>query len=527
MAASMSNTAHEPVYPPLITGLLRPEAYSHPADTIRVAETHISWVLLAGDFAYKVKKPVDFGFLDFSTLERRRFFCDEELRLNRRHAPDLYLTALPITGRPQQPRMGGTGAALEYAVQMRRFDDALLFDRLASEDRLLPQHIDRLAETLAAFHARIARATPGDTHGLPDHQRQAAELNFSKIGPLLDDSGDLAKLDTLQAWSRSEYARLESLMRRRKREGCIRECHGDLHLANIVLIDERPTLFDGIEFNEDLRWIDVQSELAFVAMDLEVHGASTLAWRLLNRYLEITGDYAGMVLLGYFRSYRAMVRAKIALLSRAQTEDPARRTELLARYRSYVDYALGLTRPAKPRLFITHGLSGSGKSHLSAQLAERLPAIRLRSDVERKRIAGLTAEARTAGCVYSAEMTARTYGRLAELAGVLLEAGYSVIVDATFLNRASREVQKRVAEQRGAAFLIIDCRAPMAVLRERIQARARAGTDPSEADSAVLDYQATHREAPGEDERAWTVPVDSTGESAMDGLLARIEDRAR
>lgn len=527
----MSDTAPEPAYPSLIAGLLRPEAYEHPTASIRVTETHISWILLAGEFAYKIKKPVDFGFLDFSTPERRRFFCAEELRLNRRYAPDLYLAVLPITGSPERPRMDGTGPAIEYAVQMRRFDEAWLFDRLARENRLLPEHIDRLSAALAAFHARIARATPDDPRGLPEQQRQMAELNFSKIRPLLDDPEDLAGLDALLAWTRAEYPRQESLMHRRKAEGYVRECHGDLHLANIVLIDGRPTLFDGIEFNEDLRWIDVQSELAFLAMDLEVHGAPALAWRMLNRYLEITGDYEGLALFDYFRAYRALVRAKIAQLTRTQTEDPGQKAEWLARYRNYVDYALGLTRPEKPRLFITHGLSGSGKSHLAARLAERLPAIRLRSDVERKRLAGLAAKARTgspvAGGLYGGDMTARTYDRLAELAGILLDSGHSAIVDATFLTREQREEQRRVAEQRGAEFRLLDCRAPLELLRERIQARALAGNDPSEADTAVLDHQIAHREAPGEEERAWTLTVDTGQDWAVDDVLAWIGNRAR
>jgi aminoglycoside phosphotransferase family enzyme/predicted kinase len=520
----MSSTAREPPFPTLIEGLLRPDAYGHPVGSVRLSETHISWVLLAGEFAYKIKKPVDFGFLDFSTLERRRFFCEEELRLNRRHAPDLYLAVRPITGTPDKPRLGGSGTALEYAVQMRRFDDALLLERLALEHRLRPEHLDRLADTLADFHATIARATPDDTHGLPEHQREAAELNFSRLQPLPAEAGDIAILDALHRWTRAEYARHEPLMHRRKAGGGVRECHGDLHLGNIVLLDGCPTLFDGIEFNEDLRWIDVLSELAFLVMDLEVHGAPALAWRLLNRYLESTGDYAGMPLFDYFRVYRAMVRAKIAQLTRAQTEDPGRQAELQARYRSYVGYALGLIQSKTPRIFITHGLSGSGKSQLAGRLAERLPAVRLRSDVERKRLAELAPDARTgapeADGLYGAEMTARTYARLAELAGLLLEAGHSVIVDATFLQRAQRDEQRRVAERCGAEFRILDCRAPVEVLRERIRARAAAGSDPSEADLAVLEWQMARREALGEDERAWALEIETGGELDIEALLA-------
>lgn len=525
----MSSTIPEPALPPLIAGLLRPEAYPHPADAIRLLETHISWIILAGEFAYKLKKPVDFGFLDFTTPARRRFFCEEELRLNRRYAPALYLAVWSVTGSPQHPRMGGEGDALEYAVRMRRFDDGLLFDRLAGAGGLLPEHMDALAESLAAFHGTIARAAPEDSHGLPERQKQAAELNFSKVSPLAEDPGDAGRLDALLGWTRTEYARLEPRMRGRKQGGYVRECHGDLHLGNIALIDGRPTLFDGIEFNEDLRWIDVLSELAFLVMDLEVHGAPMLAYRLLNRYLEITGDYAGLDLFDYYRLYRAMVRAKIAQLTRVQTGDPGRREELSSRYRAYVDYGLALVRPRRARLLITHGLSGSGKSWRAARLAEGLPAIRLRSDVERKRLAGLPADARTgsapAAGVYDPDMTERTYRHLAETAASLLAAGHSVIVDAGFLKRRHRDEQRRLAERCGAGFLILDCRASDAVLRQRIRARAAAGTDPSEADETVLDYQMAHREALDGDERAGALTVEGEGDAAVEALLAAVRER--
>jgi aminoglycoside phosphotransferase family enzyme/predicted kinase len=519
----------EPPHPPLIEGLLKPAAYGHPADAIRLAETHISWILLAGEFAYKIKKPVDFGFLDFSTPDLRRACCEAELRLNRRYAPDIYLAVVSITGDADHPRMGGSGPAFEYAVKMRRFDETQVFDCLAKDHRLLPEYFDALAETVAAFHAAIDRATSADAHGLPEHQQQPAEFNFSKIRPLLDDPADIASLDALHAWTRAEYARREPLLWERKNAGFVRECHGDLHLGNIVLIDGRPTLFDGIEFNEDLRWIDTMSELAFLVMDLEVNGAETLAYRFLNRYLEITGDYAGLALLDYYRLYRAMVRAKIAQLTRAQLEDSVKREAMLARYRSYVDYGLKLIRPKKPRLLITHGLSGSGKSYLAARLAERLPAIRLRSDVERKRLAGFLAEARTGSTlgdgIYGAGMTERTYRHLADITETLLNAGHSVIVDATFLKREQREEQRRIAERCGADFRILDCQAPVEVLRERIRARAAAGNDPSEADLAVLEYQIAHREPLGEDERGFAVTVNTGGELVVEDVLAGIGGR--
>jgi aminoglycoside phosphotransferase family enzyme/predicted kinase len=514
MAGYMSNTTPETHPEPLIAGLLRPEAYGHPADPIRLSETHISWVIRAGDFAYKLKKPVNFGFLDFSTPERRLHFCNEELRLNRRYAPDLYLDVEPVAGPPERPRMGGTGPVLDHAVRMRAFDDTQLFDRLARTDRLLPEHLDRVAAILAEFHGSAAKAGPDDSRGLPEKQRQAAELNFDRMGPLLETAEDRAKLAQVDGWTRAEFACREGLMAERKAGGFVRECHGDLHLGNIVLIEERPTLFDGIEFNEDLRWIDVLSEAAFLAMDLEAHGAPRLASRFLNGYLEWTGDYGGLPLLDWFKVYRALVRAKVTLITRSQIDAAGQRAELLARARRYLDYALDCTRPRPATLVITHGLSGSGKSRLSECLAERLPAFRLRSDLERKRLAGLpeTGTALPAAELYGPASTAATYRYLADTTETLLRAGHSVIVDATFLKKQYRYEHRQRAERCRAGFSILDCRAPAEVLRARVRARAALGGDPSDADEAVLLRQIEGEEPLTADEEALVLSVDTAAE---------------
>jgi aminoglycoside phosphotransferase family enzyme/predicted kinase len=519
----------EPI-PPLIGGLLYPQAYPHSTEQpIRLAETHISWVLLTGPYAYKIKKPVDFGFLDFSTLPRRLACCQAEVRLNRRYAPDLYLGVVPITGSAEHPCMGGTGEPIEYAVQMRQFAETQLFDRLLADGRLLPEHLDRLAERLALFHAGVDRSTPDDAHGLPHHIREAAEHNFSAIGPRLDDSTDLGRLETLRAWTFAEFGRREALFWERKQAGCVREGHGDLHLRNVVLIGDEPTLFDGIEFSEDLRWIDVASETAFLAMDLETHGTPDLAYRFLNRYLEFTGDYPGLVLFDFYRLYRALVRAKIAQLTRAQTREPGRRAALLSQYRAYITYGLGLIEPRRPRLFITRGLSGSGKSHLAERLAERLPAIRLRSDVERKRLAGLPPAARTGATpgtgIYTAETTENIYRHLAAIAGRILAAGQSVIVDATFLKRLQREDLRKVSAGCGADFLVLDCQAPLEAIRERLENRARCGRDPSEADWAVVENQLASQEPLDDAEAAYTLAVDTGSELRIENLVASILER--
>lgn len=513
-------------YPELISALRNPAAYDHPTKAIEIRETHISWVLLTGPYAYKIKKPVDFGFLDFTTLDKRRRFCEEELRLNRRLAPDLYLAVVPIAGDPRSPRIGTSGATIEFAIKMRRFDEAALFDRLCQDDRLAAEHMDKLAETLARFHASVNRSTIEDAHGLPEHIYDAAEHNFTHIEPLQDDPVDVVKLEAVRAWTSEAYSRCRETMLARKAAGFVRECHGDLHLGNIVLIGDEPTPFDCIEFSEDLRWIDVMSELAFLVMDLEVKGKRNLAFRLLNRYLEVTGDYRGLSLFHYYRVYRAMVRAKIAQLTRASTADPAKQQELLDLYRRYLDYASGLIRPQKPALLITHGFSGSGKSHIAGQIAERLPAIRLRSDLERKRLAGFAEHANTASTldagIYTADMTRRTYDYLLAIAEEILRSGLSVIVDATFLKHEQRESQRILAERLGATFLILDCRAPIATLKSRIESRALQGRDPSEADLSVLDHQlAAHDELTKEEQRD-TLTVNTGGAVSIDELLMKI-----
>ncbi|HYE37632.1 AAA family ATPase [Methylocaldum sp.] len=513
-------------YPELISALRNPAAYDHPAGPIEIRETHISWVLLTDPFAYKIKKPVDFGFLDFSTLDKRRLFCEAELRLNRRFAADLYLAVVPIAGDPQNPRINGTGTSIEFAIKMRRFDEAALFDRLCQDDRLSPEHVDKLAELLAQFHASIDRSTAEDAHGLPENIYGAAEQNFIHIGPLRDDPVDAAKLEAVRAWTSESYSRCRETMLARKTADFVRECHGDLHLGNIVLIDDRPTPFDCIEFNEDLRWIDVMSELAFLVMDLEVKGKRDLAFRFLNRYLELTGDYGGLGLLDYYRVYRAMVRAKIAQLTRASTGDTAKQRELLALYRRYIDYASSLIQPQKPALLITHGFSGSGKSYIAGQIAERLPAIRLRSDLERKRLAGFDEHANTGSTldagIYTADMTRRTYRYLLDTAEDILKSGLSVIVDAAFLKLDQRATHRTLAERIGAAFLILDCQAPIATLKSRIEARAQLGKDPSEANLKVLENQIAAHDALTEEERRDTLTIDTSGPVSFDELLKKI-----
>ncbi len=478
--------------PTLLQALQNPAAYPHDVNLVDVRETHISWVLLTGEFAYKIKKPVDLGFVDFTTLARRQHFCREEIRLNRRWAPSLYLGVVPIAGSHEQPRVGGQGEAFEFAVQMRQFPEADLLGRMLAEGRLTSRHIDQLAARVGEQHLRLASCPIADDWGSAEAVWNPVEENFVELRYVFTDSGAAAQLSRLEQWSRSEFHRLQPDFAQRKLEGFVRECHGDLHLGNIVVWEGQITPFDCIEFNPGLRWIDVMNEIAFVVMDLEDHHHAAMGRRLLNQYLEFTGDYRGVTVLPFYLVYRAIVRAKVdALRLHQRTTDGRERNHLIDELGSYLSLAEDYTKAARAELSITHGCSGSGKTTGTNAFIEQEQAIRIRSDVERKRLCGLSASERVdAGVgtgIYSAEITERTYHHLADLARAVLRAGINVIVDATFLRRWQRDLFRHVASAEGVRFRILPFWKPESVLRERIA--QRTPLDASDATAEVLERQ--------------------------------------
>ncbi|MBS4098462.1 MAG: AAA family ATPase [Sulfuricella sp.] len=487
---------------------------------VALCETHISWVLLAGDLAYKIKKPVNFGFLDFSTLGKRDFYCHEELRLNRRLAPQLYLDVLPITGSEASPQLGGDGPILDYAVKMRRFAGGQQLDAMLAEGRLETRHIDAVAQRIAAFHAALPAAPVDSSWGSAEAVHQPAAQNFTQIRARLCEAADLDRLQILETWSESEFRQLGETFEQRHRDGFIRECHGDLHLANLAWFGDEIVPFDCIDFNENLRWIDVISEIAFLAMDLHDRQRPDLAWRLLNIYLEQSGDYAGLAVLRYYLVYRALVRAKVAAL---------RGPDGLAGCRDYLNLACSFVTPPAPFLILTHGLSGSGKTILAGQMAEALGAIRIRSDVERKRLHGLAPQDRSNspldGGLYGPDGHLRTYRRLAELAGTLLAADYPVIVDAAFLKREERDNFAALAEERGAPCCIVDLQAPPEFLRERVASREQVGNDASEATVAVLEKQLGFDESLAENEKCRAILMDARHLDVAE-VLRRVRQQA-
>ncbi|MGB7930889.1 MAG: AAA family ATPase [Gammaproteobacteria bacterium] len=516
----------------LINALQDPALFDHYVGDIRLIETHISWVILTGEFVYKIKKAVNFGFLDFSTLEKRHFYCEEEVRLNRRFAPGLYLDVVAVRGGAEHPSLQRDGRPIEYAVRMRQFSQHALLSAMASCHGVTPEHIDEIAGLVAAMHARAAVAGASAQYGQPRDIHHWVMENFVHIRTAPMDSNRREQLDQLERWCQREFQIKESVIQSRKTDGFVRECHGDLHLGNLALIDGRITPFDCIEFNPHLRWIDVMSEIAFLVMDLQDRGYPELAYRFLNALLQQTGDYAGVRMLRYYLVYRALVRAKVAALrlnqaaKSAETEDAA-----WTEYESYVQLASSYAGSVNPALIITHGVSGTGKSWVASRLAVSLGAIQVRSDVERKRLFGYRLDAKTGSGVqtgiYTAEAGLQTYAHLADLARWLIEGGYTVIVDAAFLRHNERARFRLLAGKLGVPFVLLNFSADKETLRKRIRVRQSSGRDPSEAGIDVLEAQLRSQEPLVFDEREHAVAVETSRDSSVDDLAARIIVKTR
>lgn len=489
----------------LLAALANPAVYPHPVDAVERLETHISWIFLAGEYAYKVKKPVNFGFLDFSDLDKRRLYCQEELRLNRRLAATLYLDVVAIGGSFNAPVFGAE-PALEYAVRMRRFPLDMTFDQLLPNNRLQPQLLDQLAVSLADFHAGLS-AADDDRYGQPECIIGPVRDNFRQLASLLpaDDANDLTSLQQL---SITEFEHCRALMQHRRQLGMIRECHGDLHLGNIVLLDGVPTPFDGIEFSTDLRWIDVISDIGFLLMDLLHKGRSDLAYRFLNAYLQCSGDYAGLGVLRFYLAYRAMVRGKVTALFADQQEAS------FAQTKSYLELTMRVLTDHRPALIITHGLPGCGKTALSQILLERFAAIRLRSDVERKRLFGLrdSDDSRVHGIdIFTPQATDQTYRHLLAQSRSILNCGLPLIVDAAFLRQAERSAFRELACELAVPFIIVSIQVDDAVARLRLLERQHDTQDASEAGVEVYQFLQTASEPLSDDECGCTLQVTNNG----------------
>lgn len=508
----------------LVRALMDPTAWPVGGGDRRRIDTHISTVVLAGSSAYKIKKPLNLGFLDYSTLAKRAQACADEVRLNRRLAPQVYLRALAVTGTLTAPRLGGDGPVIDWAVHMHRFDpDAILAQHTGELNRGL---VEKIAWRIARFHGDAARCPEDAPWGTPEAVYAPMVQNFSQIRSRR--ASDRPFLDRLADWTEQRQIELRQVLDARRAGGHVRECHGDLHLGNIALIDGEPVAFDGIEFNPGLRWIDTMNDLAFLTMDLTRVGRVDLARCLLDSYLQLSGDYEGLRVLHFYEVYRAMVRAKVAAIRVAQRDlAPADREHAIAEFRRYLRIAEAFTRPSPTAIVITHGVSGTGKSTLTSRMLDRLPAVRVRSDVERKRLAGLPADVnamnRYNAGIYAAGMSERTYERLAGQARAIVEGGFIAIVDAAFLKHEQRLRFADLAAALNVPFVILSCEAPETVLRARIGQRLAKGQDASDADLAVLAGQLRDREPLGREELGMSIVITPERPFVLDQLVRRIQ----
>jgi len=511
----------------LIEALLKPECYPHAVEEpVQRVETHVSWVLLTGPYAYKIKKPLKLSFLDYSEPAARRAFCEQELRLNRRYAPDLYLDVVGITRRGGAVEINDRlEGADEFAVRMKQFDRSQELDVLLRSGAVQPDELTALGELVGDFHAGAAQAPRSSDYGRPTLVHGITLDNFSNLAAMQQRGVSRQDVDRLEAVVGQVFERVAALMGERREAGWVRECHGDLHCANIVRWGGRLTPFDGIEFDPALRFIDVVNDVAFLTMDLAVRGRRDLRRTVLDAWTTTLGDYPGLALLRYYEAYRALVRAKVAALRAGQhAADSPDAVAAGRELRGYFEFSRNRAQQAAPCLLLTCGLSGSGKTWLSRALAPRLDALHVRSDVERKRLAGLgpLADSRSmpGGGLYTREFNERTYRRLRDCASGCLRGGENLIVDAAFLRADERTAMLELARELGATPRILYCTAPLGVLRERVSSRQRQRQDASEAGVEVLERQAGWREEFTAAERPLVLELDTARPDAAERALS-------
>jgi aminoglycoside phosphotransferase family enzyme/predicted kinase len=510
----------------LLRAMLDPKSYCHAVTgSIVLHETHISWVFLAGDSAYKIKKPLKTSFLDYSSLAERERLCHEEVRLNGRYTDGLYLGVVSIrnnNGRflveaPDQPAENSSEPPIEFAVWMRRFPESAVLSTWIRNHSLTDTELRQLARSVASSHLQAKSAGADSPCGTAESSRRNMSDALDELLTACTQLDDVEKkglpeLPALKQWTANFFAAHQDLFVCRKQESWIRECHGDLHLSNIVRWNGDWVPFDGIEFNDDFRWIDVLNDAAFLAMDFASRGQNSSGHQLINNYLEQTGDYFSLSLLKWYLVYRALVRARVAAMRfTQQTADSPERQQHWIDCSDHVRLAHDFTQSAQQFLWITHGVSGSGKTTGSEWVVRSFGAIRVRSDVERKRLHGRSPEYRSDGheteLLYSTGSSEETYGQLKTISRKILEAGFPVIVDATFLRSADRREFRELAKSLQIPFGILHFDADVSELKRRLQARQQSNNDASDANVDVLERQLQLQEPLTADEHQFIVPL--------------------
>ncbi len=496
----------------LINALKNHALYHHPVENFTVIQTHISYVILTGKYAYKIKKPLNLEFLDFSSLEKRLFHCQEEIRLNKRIANDIYLDVIKITGTIDKPQLNGNGPVIEYAIQMHEFPQQAIFTALLKNNQLNNTLISQTATILANLHAVAAKSLTDNPYGTFQQIHEPVVQNFEQLTTLLQNKHETKILQQLAKWADLEHQRLQLIFQQRKDNGFIRECHGDVHLGNIVLINEKPTIFDCLEFSESLRWTDTMADLGFLAMDLEDKQQIKLANQLVADYMVTTGDYQGMAILNYYKAYRAMVRAKVAMFGYMQEEKELSKKVLWQQYQNNIYLANQYQQTNTPTLFITHGLTASGKTTLAKAICYQHGVIRISSDVERKRLAGIELTAQNHSAlfkgIYSPEMTEKVYQHMLNLAKTVISAGYSVIVDATFTQQKQRASFAYLAKVLNIPFQILHVDVHEELITKWLIQRQKKADTVSEARLDILKALKAKQEPLTEEEKALTTVID-------------------
>lgn len=489
----------------LVEALLTPDFYPHPVGVITTIETHVSIVFLTGSYAYKLKKPVNFGFLDFSTLEKRHQFYQLEFELNRRTAPQLYLEVLPIFQQKKgfslnTPSTSVEAAPVEYLLKMRQFDPNCVLGRYLQQHELSTLQTQQLAQQIAQLHLEAEKVDKQNPWGTPESIQQPMLDNFPPLLEVFTHPETQYKLRQLHKWTEFQVEQLKETLIQRRASGFVCACHGDLHLDNVTLIDEQPVLFDGIEFNEAFRWIDRMSDLAFLLVDLVDRKQPALANQILNRYLQQTGDYAGLEVLPLYQVYRNLVRAKITALRAQQLSHSLEAQQTLERAQSFILQAETVAyQLPQPQLILMQGVAGSGKSYVAEKIAPLCQGIVVSSDIERKRLFGLQPLQRPTESqrphLYGLEMNRKTYEQLHQLTDTLLQQQQTVIIDATNLKKDHRKVLYRLAQRHQATLRIISIQTELTQTVQQIKHRQKLNNNPSDATVEVMQFQSQQFEA--------------------------------
>ncbi|ESA35719.1 adenylylsulfate kinase [Leptolyngbya sp. Heron Island J] len=507
------------VLPPLIEHMLRSSFYPHwTQDPIELIQTHTAYVLLTGDYAYKVKKPVNYGFLDYSTVAARKHFVEEELRLNRRTAEELYLAAVPIYQVGTTFSLLGQGEPVDYAVKMKQFPAGALFSDLLAQGQLTPALMQALAHQVAEFHQRAAVSDRSQFFGTIPQIRAAFDQNYTQTQAYIGRGQTQQQLQETQAYTDRIFTEWPEQFQTRINHHKIRECHGDLHLRNICLWHNRIFLFDCIEFNDAFRHVDTLYDVAFTVMDCDARGRADLGNIFLNTYLEDTADWEGVELLPLYLSRQAYTRAKVtSFLLDQPSLSPQQQHTLQTEAQAYYTLAWHYTQRPRGRLILMSGLSGTGKSTVARRLAQRLRAIHIRSDAVRKHLAGLPLQQRGAASLYTSTMTQQTYDRLWKLGIHLASQGHTVILDAKYDRVATRQIVLAQAKAANIPVTILVCHAPLTVLRQRLQQRTG---DIADATVELLSRQQVTAEPLTADEQLLAIDLDTSAGVDDDQLQA-------